>query len=115
MVAIIKTGYAIHKVFYYNENKVKENVAECIGAGNYPIDVDQMGLTVKLNRFLKQLELNENVKRNSVHISINFDPSENHSKEKLMAIADTYMEKIGFGEQPYLVYQHYDSGIRTSI
>lgn len=110
MVAIIKTGYSIYKVFYYNENKVKENVAKCIGAGNYPIDADKMGLTVKLNRFLKQLELNENVKRNSVHISINFDPSENHSKEKLMAIADTYMEKIGFGEQPYLVYQHNDSG-----
>jgi hypothetical protein len=110
MVAIIKTGHSLHKVFYYNENKVKENVAECIGAGNYPIDVDKMGLTVKLNRFLKQLELNENVKRNSIHISINFDPSENHSKEKLMAIADTYMEKIGFGEQPYLVYQHHDSG-----
>jgi hypothetical protein len=110
MVAIIKTGHSIHKVFYYNENKVKENVAECIGAGNYPIDVDKMGLTIKLNRFLKQLELNENVKRNSVHISINFDPSENHSKEKLMAIADSYMEKIGFGEQPYLVYQHHDSG-----
>lgn len=110
MVAIIKTGYSIEKVFYYNENKVKEAVAECIGAGNYPIDVDKMGFNVKLNRFLKQLELNENVKRNSVHISINFDPSENHSKEKLMAIADTYMEKIGFGEQPYLVYQHHDSG-----
>lgn len=110
MVAIIKTGYAIHKVFYYNENKVKEAVAECIGAGNYPIDVDQMRGDVKLNRFLKQLELNENVKRNTVHISINFDPSENHSKEKLMAIADTYMEKIGFGQQPYLVYQHHDSG-----
>jgi hypothetical protein len=110
MVAIIKTGYAIQKVFYYNENKVKENVAECIGAGNYPIDVDKMSLTVKLNRFLKLLELNENVKRNSVHISINFDPSENYSKEKLMAIADSYMEKIGFGAQPYLVYQHHDSG-----
>lgn len=110
MVAIIKTGYAIHKVFYYNENKVKEAVAECIGAGNYPIDVDKMRGDVKLNRFLKQLELNENVKRNTVHISINFDPSENHSKEKLMAIADTYMEKIGFGQQPYLVYQHHDSG-----
>lgn len=109
MVAIIKTGYAIHKVFYYNENKVKEAVAECIGAGNYPIDVGKMKDEVKLNRFLKQLELNENVKRNSVHISINFDPSENHSKEKLMAIADTYMEKIGFGQQPYLVYQHHDS------
>lgn len=27
-----------------------------------------------------------------------------------MKIADAYMEKIGFGEQPYLVYQHHDAG-----
>jgi hypothetical protein len=110
MVAIIKTGHSIHSIFNYNENKVKQGVAECIGEGNYPIDVDKMSLTMKLNRFLKQLELNDNVKRNSVHISLNFDPSENHSKEKLMDIADTYMRKIGFEEQPYLVYQHHDSG-----
>jgi hypothetical protein len=110
MVAIIKTGHSVHNIFNYNENKVKQGVAECIGEGNYPVDVDKMNGTMKLNRFLKQISLNDNVKRNSVHISLNFDPSENHSKEKLMDIASTYMEKIGFGEQPYLVYQHHDSG-----
>jgi hypothetical protein len=110
MVAIIKTGHSIHNIFNYNENKVKQGVAECIGEGNYPVDVDKMSGTMKLNRFLKQLALNDNVKRNSVHVSLNFDPSENYSKDKLMAIANTYMEKIGFGEQPYLVYQHHDSG-----
>lgn len=110
MVAIIKTGHSIHNIFNYNENKVKQGVAECIGEGNYPVDVNKMSTTMKLNRFLKQTALNDNVKRNSVHISLNFDPSENYSKEKLMDIANTYMEKIGFGEQPYLVYQHYDSG-----
>lgn len=110
MVAIIKTGHSIHNIFNYNENKVKQGVAECIGEGNYPVDVDKMNGTMKLNRFLKQAALNDNVKRNSVHISLNFDPSENHSKEKLMDITNTYMKKIGFGEQPYLVYQHHDSG-----
>lgn len=110
MVAIIKTGHSIHNIFNYNENKVKQGVAECIGEGNYPVDVDKMSTTMKLNRFLKQAALNDNVKRNSVHISLNFDPSENYSKDKLMEIANTYMKKIGFGEQPYLVYQHYDSG-----
>lgn len=111
MVAVIKTGHSIHRIFNYNENKVKAGVAECIGAGNYPIDPDKMSVTMKLNRFLKQIELNENVKRNSVHISLNFDVSESHlSQEKLLAIAETYLEKIGFGKQPYLVYQHYDAG-----
>lgn len=110
MVAIIKTSHSIRSIFYYNENKVKAGVAECISAGNYPSDVDKMTDIMKLNRFIKREELNENAKRNSIHISLNFDPSEKHSKEKLIAIVDTYMEKIGFGEQPYLVYQHYDAG-----
>jgi hypothetical protein len=110
MVAVIKTGHSIHRIFNYNENKVRVGVAECIGAGNYPIDLDKMNLSMKLNRFLKQIELNENVKQNSVHISLNFHPSESHlSKEKLLEIAETYMTKIGFGKQPYLVYQHHDA------
>lgn len=110
MVTIIKTSHSIRSILNYNENKVKAGVAEFIGAGNYPIGIDKMSDTIKLNRFIKRLELNENAKRNSVHISLNFDPSENHSKEKLMAITNTYMEKIGFGKQPYLVYQHHDAG-----
>nr|WP_315203695.1 relaxase/mobilization nuclease domain-containing protein [uncultured Flavobacterium sp.] len=110
MVTIIKTSHSIRSILNYNENKVKAGVAECIGAGNYPVDVDKMSDTMKLNRFTKRLDLNENAKRNSVHISLNFDPSENHSKEKLMAITDAYMEKIGFGKQPYLAYQHHDAG-----
>lgn len=110
MVAIIKTSHSIRSVFYYNENKVKAGNAECIAAGNYPNDVDKMTDIMKLNRFVKRAELNENVRCNTLHISLNFDPSEKHSKEKLIAIADTYIEKIGFGEQPYLVYQHHDAG-----
>jgi len=110
MVAVIKTGHSIHRIFNYNENKVRVGVAECIGVGNYPVDPDKMNLSMKLNRLMKQLELNENVKRSSVHISLNFHASESHfAKEKLLAIADTYMEKIGFGKQPYLVYQHHDA------
>lgn len=110
MVTIIKTSHSIRSILNYNENKVKQGVAECIGAGNYTADVDKLNDFAKLNRFTKRLELNENTKRNSVHISLNFDPSENHSKEKLMDIVSTYMDKIGFGNQPYLVYQHHDAG-----
>ena len=36
MVAVIKTGSSIHRTFNYNEQKVKEGVAECILAANYP-------------------------------------------------------------------------------
>jgi len=111
MVAVINTGRSIRAIFNYNENKVSVGAAKCIGEGNYPMDVEKMNVSFKLNMLLKQLELNENVTRNSVHISLNFDPSEKElSKEKLMEIAGTYMDKIGFGDQPYLVYQHHDAG-----
>lgn len=111
MVAVINTGRSIRAIFNYNENKVSTGVAACIGEGNYPMDLQDMNVSIKLNMLLKQLELNENVTRNSVHISLNFDPSEKElSKEKLMEIAGTYMDKIGFGDQPYLVYQHHDAG-----
>ncbi len=110
MVAVIKTGHSIHRILNYNENKVKEGVAQCISAVNYPIDVEQLSFNYKLNRLLKQAALNENVSRNSVHVSLNFDPTEKLSNEQLKDIADTYMQKIGCGEQPYLVFQHFDAG-----
>jgi hypothetical protein len=110
MVAVIKTSSSIRGILNYNENKVEIGKAECISAVNYPLELEKLSFTSKLNRFLKLAELNTNAKRNTVHISLNFDPSENHSKEKLAEIADTYMEKLGFGRQPYLVYQHYDAG-----
>ncbi|MFH6988494.1 relaxase/mobilization nuclease domain-containing protein [Flavobacterium collinsii] len=110
MVAVIKTSSSIRGVLNYNENKVEIGKAECISAVNYPLELEKLSFTSKLNRFLKLAELNTNAKRNTVHISLNFDPSENHSKEKMVEIADTYMEKLGFGRQPYLVYQHYDAG-----
>lgn len=110
MVAVIKTGHSIHRIVNYNENKVKEGVAECISAANYPIDAGKLSFKNKLNRLLFQAALNTNVNRNSVHVSLNFDPSEILSKEKLETIANTYMERIGFGNQPYLVYQHHDAG-----
>lgn len=111
MVAVINTGHSLRSIFYYNENKVSAGTALCIAEGNYPVDIDKMTPSFKMNLFLKQLELNENVTRNSVHISLNFDPSETAlSKEKLVEIAHTYMQKIGFGTQPYLVYQHHDAG-----
>ncbi|WP_163397366.1 relaxase/mobilization nuclease domain-containing protein [Flavobacterium fluviatile] len=111
MVAVINTGSSVRSIFNYNENKIDAGKAELIGEGNYPSAACELQKVSRLNLLLKQLELNLNVQRGSVHISLNFDSSENNlSKEKLMEIAYSYMDKIGFGSQPYLVYQHYDAG-----
>lgn len=110
MVAVIKTGHSVRGIVRYNENKVKTGAAQCIGQGSYPMEAARMNESMKLNRLLYQTALNDNVKRAAVHISLNFHPSEQYPREKLLEIAASYMEQIGFGEQPYLVYQHYDAG-----
>ncbi len=110
MVAVIKTGSSLRRIINYNEQKVKASVAACILAANYPKDVELLTLNNKLNRLLNQAALNENVTRNSVHISLNFDSSEKLSPNQLTVTAETYMQKIGFGQQPYLVYRHHNAG-----
>jgi hypothetical protein len=110
MVAVIKPGRSLRNALHYNENKLKQEKAFLIHSANYGKDTELLGFTDKIRRLEKLTALNQATKVNSIHISLNFDSSENIPVEKLREIADTYMEKIGFGDQPYLVYQHHDAG-----
>jgi hypothetical protein len=110
MVAVIHSGKSLRNVLNYNEQKVKQVKAECLSAHNYPKNVEDLNFYQKLSRLTNQAALNTRSQVNSVHISLNFDPSERLSKEKLQTIAHDYMQQIGFGDQPYLIYQHNDSG-----
>lgn len=109
MVAKIKTPTSIVRALNYNEQKVQKGVAECMYAGNFLREVNDLNFYQKQERFNKLISLNE-AKTNSLHISLNFDPSDKLNKDKLVEIAVQYMERIGFAEQPFLVYQHHDAG-----
>lgn len=121
MVAKITTPRTILHVLNYNEKKVQKGVAECIYAGNFLLDVKSLNFYQKLETFIHRTELNQRAKTNLLHISLNFHPSEKLSKEKLISISSLYIEKIGFADQPFLIYQHNDAGhphihiITTSI
>ena len=111
MVVRIKSPHSLQRALNYNEKKVQQQKAECIHAGNYLLNPEQMNFYQKMERLQDLIMLNERAKKsNSLHISLNFDPSERLAKQSHVEIAQLYMEKIGFGEQPYLVYQHHDSG-----
>ena len=94
----------------YNENKVAEGKAELIVESGFAGDIDRMNFHQKLGRFENLLMLNPKVKTNTLHISLNFHSSEKLRDYKLQQIALTYMDRIGFGEQPILVYRHKDAG-----
>ncbi|MBX2924753.1 MAG: relaxase/mobilization nuclease domain-containing protein [Chitinophagaceae bacterium] len=109
MVARINNGKSIKGVLNYNETKVKEGVAQCIDAVGFGCSPDELSFTNKLTRFTDLTARNKIAKTNAVHISLNFHPDENLNEQTLREIAATYMEKIGFGDQPYLVYRHFDA------
>ena len=110
MVARIKRTQSLSRSLNYNEKKIEAGVADCIYSVNYPKDLERLNFYDKLHRLEHQAKLNERVKANSVHISLNFHESDQLNKERLSAIAETYMKGIGFEHQPYLVYRHYDGG-----
>jgi hypothetical protein len=110
MVAKITVPNSIKRALNYNEQKMKEGVAKCIYAHNFLKEAEQLNFHEKLNRFEGLIALNKRASTNTVHISLNFGLNEQIEKEKLTEIASVYMEKIGFADQPYLVYQHLDAG-----
>jgi hypothetical protein len=109
MVARITMPITINRALNYNEQKVQQGKAVCIGEGNMILPANCMNFYQKLDVFESRNKLNERADTKTIHISLNFDPSENHSTEKLNHIANDYMNRIGFGDQPYLIYQHNDA------
>lgn len=110
MVARINTGKNISKTLNYNEQKVQQGFAEILDASGFLKDAGDLNFYDKLLQFERHISLNENVVTNTLHVSLNFDPSEQLSNETMKSIAADYMDKIGFGHQPFLVYRHYDAG-----
>ncbi|MBA4058048.1 MAG: relaxase, partial [Marivirga sp.] len=106
----MRTGQNILGALNYNENKVKAGDAECIAANMFGCEPDELSFNSKKNRFQEQMRLNKRSKTNVVHISLNFAVSEKLTNEKLQGIANAYMDRIGFTNQPYLVYNHFDAG-----
>ncbi|MDE3252859.1 MAG: relaxase/mobilization nuclease domain-containing protein, partial [Bacteroidota bacterium] len=110
MVARITTPASLHKTLNYNEQKVQKGTAICIGENGFLLPLHQLNFYDKKQLFENRNSLNERASTKTLHVSLNFSSSENYEATFLMKIAEDYMSRIGFGEQPYLVYQHHDAG-----
>lgn len=109
MVSKINSGKDIRGALNYNEQKVMEGKATLIQANGFLKEPEALSFYDKLNRFTDLHTLNRRTKTNTLHVSLNFDTSENLDRGTLSQIASGYMAQIGFGDQPYLVYQHHDA------
>lgn len=113
MVARISTGKSIIGLINYNENKVAKGDARLLAARNMVLGKKESELTydMKVGTFQRILDGKKNRKldKPTLHISLNFDPSEKPTDENLQQIATKYMEGMGYGNQPFLVYRHEDT------
>jgi hypothetical protein len=109
MVVRIKMGKNVAMSLSYNEQKIRLGKAICLEASNFSKDLEKLGFRDKLLHFHRLTSLNERSLKNAFHASLNFAPFEKLSNETLVDIANTYMGRIGFGGQPFLVYRHLDA------
>ncbi|MFA0961107.1 relaxase/mobilization nuclease domain-containing protein [Roseivirga sp. BDSF3-8] len=109
MIAKISTGRSIQGMLNYNEQKVKKGAASLILANGYADEAGALSFYDKLGGFSELTHKNQRTKTNAVHISLSFSANDKVDTPTMQAIADSYMEQIGFGDQPYLVYRHFDT------
>ena len=111
MVAKINRGVSLYGAVAYNQQKVDDATARII-AGNRMI-TDLTGnphnvMQQTLWAFDSYLAANRNTEKPVLHISLNPSVDDRLTDGQFAELAREYMQKMGYGDQPYIVYLHED-------
>uniref|UniRef100_UPI00262F8C60 conjugal transfer protein MobB n=1 Tax=uncultured Duncaniella sp. TaxID=2768039 RepID=UPI00262F8C60 len=93
----------------YNGEKVNKENGRILGSNKIIIPVDgkadigQMAENFRL--FMPKMG---KTKKPVLHISLNPHPDDRLSDQDFEILAREYLDKLGFGEQPYVIYKHED-------
>ncbi|MBS1605458.1 MAG: relaxase/mobilization nuclease domain-containing protein [Bacteroidetes bacterium] len=109
MHAIITYNKNIRRLLQYHELKVQRGAAEFLYAGNYFKDKEDLTMQDKMYPFLQRASLNEQVRARILHLVLRFDPEDHPSNDKMTMVAREYLQKMGWGNEPYIVYRHKDT------
>ena len=111
MVANIRTGATVGGAIRYNEEKVNRGQAEVLFWNRM---LDPFNTTGRMSHercmasFEPFLQANRRTINTVFHVSLNPSPEDRLTDEQLGEIAHEYMERMGYGEQPYIVFKHGD-------
>lgn len=109
MVAKINKGNNLFGALIYNNQKVENDVAKIIHSNKVIQNKNGEYNMLLCNRsFAPFLAANRKTEEPILHISLNPHPDDVLTDGQLIDIADEYMQKMGFGEQPYIVFKHND-------
>ena len=109
MVAKISLGNSLYGALVYNGEKINKEKGRLLDTNK--IFNDGTG-TVNIHRafedFKRWMPANSKAEKTMMHISLNPHPDDRLSDVDFARLAHEYMEKMGFGDMPYLVFKHED-------
>lgn len=109
MVAKISVGSSLFGALSYNQNKVDEEQGKVL-LSNRMFESEDGNFSIRrcMECFDMHLPADLKTEKPIIHISLNPHPDDVLSDSQLADIAKEYMDKLGYGNQPYMVYKHED-------
>ena len=111
MVAKINHGNSLYGTLMYNYEKVLDRNASIISGNNMINDIHgrpEKTMQKMMESFEDYLHANKKTEKPILHISLNPSPEDKLTDEHFSHLANDYMEKMGYGGQPYVVFKHMD-------
>lgn len=110
MVAKITSGVSVYGALYYNQEKVDKGKARTLAWNRIMERPDgTAGIPECMRSFEAYLAANLRTEKPVIHLSLNPHPDDRLSDGQLEAIGREYMEKLGYGDQPYIIFRHEDN------
>lgn len=109
MVAKINVGSSLYGVLAYNQKKIDELQGRVLFTNRmFESEDGNFNIHRCLECFEMQLPQDIRTEKPIIHISLNPHPDDKLNDVQLSEIAQEYMDKLGYGAQPYIVYKHED-------
>jgi len=109
MVAKISSGSSLYSALAYNHQKIAAGNAKVLFTNNMVEPKNgNFSIGICTSSFEPYLLANNRTENPVIHISLNPDPKDKLNNEQFTRIAEEYMQKLGYGNQPYVVFKHED-------
>ncbi|MDH6355854.1 hypothetical protein M2132_002204 [Dysgonomonas sp. PH5-45] len=109
MVAKINIGSNLYGALAYNQEKVDEGLGKILGSNLVFEPTDgQFNVSDCMEDFMQFVPAHFRTEKPVFHVSLNPHPDDRLTDDQLADIGREYMEKLGYGNQPYLIFKHED-------
>ena len=109
MVAKISIGSSLYGALSYNGEKMNKEQGRVLGANKIILPADgHIDIARMVENFNAFMPKTGKTKKPVLHISLNPHPDDRLTEQQYEILAREYLEKLGFGEQPYIIYKHMD-------